>query len=187
MALPAPRAIFYVAVVGTAYVVVGSTGAGKSTLARTLARELGAPRFAIDDWMTALFVPDRPADAGFTWYSSRIERCLGLIWELALQTLELDRPVVFEIGLTLKAERAAFRDKVRAAGHTFSLRVVEADAAARWQRVEQRNRERGDTFAFEVTREMFDFVESMWEPPDDAELEELAAVRIRTDGATRGR
>ena len=40
--------------------VVGCTGAGKTTYARQLAAELGAVRFSIDEWMMALFGPDVP-------------------------------------------------------------------------------------------------------------------------------
>jgi hypothetical protein len=38
--------------------------------------------------------------------------------------------------------------------------------------VETRNAQKGETYqlGFDVTREMFDFVEGIWEPPTDAEM-----------------
>jgi predicted kinase len=46
------------------HLIIGSTGAGKSTYARTLATRHSGVRFAIDEWMLELFEPDRPEDAG---------------------------------------------------------------------------------------------------------------------------
>jgi predicted kinase len=134
--------------------------------------------------MTALFFAERPADAGADWYMPRIERCLGVIWDLASQALGHGVPVVLEIGLTRKVDRQAFCGKLAGAGHRVALRVVEADRETRWRRVQERNRERSHTFAFEVTREMFDFVETMWEAPDDAEL--AAFEGSRTESGEQG-
>jgi hypothetical protein len=48
--------------------------------------------------------------------------------------------------------------------------------------VEARNAQKGETYqlGFDVTREMFDFVEGLWEPPTEAEM--LAYNGIRTSG-----
>ena len=43
--------------------------------------------------------------------------------------------------------------------------------------MQQRNRERGETFAFPVTRWMFDFIEDLWEPPTDEEMAALNGVK----------
>jgi hypothetical protein len=43
----------------------------------------------------------------------------------------------------------------------------------RWTRVEARNANKGETYAMEVDRSMFDFVETMWELPDPAEMAAL--------------
>ena len=37
------------------HLICGSTGAGKTTYALELAERIGAVRFSIDEWMTALF------------------------------------------------------------------------------------------------------------------------------------
>jgi len=46
--------------------------------------------------------------------------------------------------------------------------------------VEARNAQKGETYqlGFDVTREMFDFVEGLWEPPTDAEMLAYNGVRI---------
>jgi hypothetical protein len=48
----------------------------------------------------------------------------------------------------------------------------------RWQRVQKRNAEQAETLQFEVTRDMFDFIESMWEAPEAEEMTRLNGKRI---------
>lgn len=162
------------------HLVVGSTGAGKSTYSKAWALEHRAMRFAIDEWMVGLFGKDQPEEAGFDWYSDRIERCTNQIWGACVQLLALEQSVVLEIGLTQRSARSEFYQRVNAAGHECQLHVIEAPRELRWQRVEQRNRERGETYSLEVTRGMFDFVEGMWEQPDDAECAAQHAIKMVT-------
>lgn len=137
-------------------------------------------RFAIDEWMVGLFGKDRPEDAGFDWYRDRIERCINQIWGECLQLLAIEQRIVLEIGLTERALRSEFFQMVNAAGHECQLHFIDAPREVRWQRVDQRNREQGDTYSLEVTRPMFDFVESMWEPPSDAECAARNAIKLVT-------
>jgi len=162
------------------HLVVGSTGAGKSTYAKRVARECGGVCFVVDEWMQRLFLPDRPDAAGYDWYAPRIERATEMIWSLVVELVRAGTPSVLEIGLTERAARQAFYERVERAGLSLELHVVDAPVAVRWQRVEARNRERGATFAMHVTREMFDFVEGMWQPPDDDELRARAGQRVDT-------
>jgi hypothetical protein len=43
-----------------------------------------------------------------------------------------------------------------------------------------RNANKGETYQldFDVTREMFEFVESLWEPPTDDEMRACDGVRV---------
>ena len=163
-----------------AYLVVGSTGAGKSTYARGLAERLGAVPFAIDAWMVQLFGDDRPADAGYDWYAPRIERCVAQILSVVASLAAVGTPSVLEIGMTRRADRAAFFAAAQALGVAVALHAVEAPVDVRWARVEQRNAEQGATFSLHVTRPMFDFVEGMWEAPDDAEVAARQGIRVHT-------
>ena len=169
------------------HLVIGSTGAGKSTFAHALAQRSGGVSFIVDDWMQRLFHPERPKGAGFEWYAPRIERCTELIWSLAVDLVRVGTPSVLEIGMTQRAARAAFYERAAAAQLHVQLHVLEAPAALRWQRVEARNRQRGKTFAMEVTRDMFDFVEQMWEPPDAEELRAHQGERVEASAPTEPR
>jgi predicted kinase len=160
------------------HLIVGSTGAGKSTYARLCAERHAGIRFAIDEWMLELFGADRPEDAGYDFYAPRIERSTRMIWSVVLQLAAARVPSVLEVGLTTRETREAFYQQANAAGLELSLHCLEAPAELRWKRVESRNQQRGQTFAMEVSREMFDFVEQMWEPPDEAELRAHHGQRV---------
>jgi predicted kinase len=165
------------------HLVVGSTGAGKSTFARRLALECGGVCFIVDEWMKRLYHPDRPEAAGYDWYAPRIARSTEMIWSLVVDLVRAGAPSVLEIGMTQRAAREELYERVTRAGLRLQLHVVDAPVELRWQRVQQRNEQRGETFALEVTREMFDFVENMWEPPDEAELRAHEGERIDTSAA----
>ena len=145
--------------------VVGCTGAGKTTYARALAEERGAIRFSIDEWMMPLFGPDVPQPIRFDWMMERVNRCEAVIFATAQQAAACGLPVVLDLGFTKKAHRDKFRTLCAEAGLSVAVHFVDALRETRWQRVEQRNRDQGATFAMIVDRSMFDFMEVMWEPP----------------------
>ena len=64
--------------------VVGCTGAGKTTYARQLADEIGGIRFSIDEWMMPLFGPDQPQPIRFDWMMERVNRCEAMIFAMVL-------------------------------------------------------------------------------------------------------
>lgn len=161
-----PSLIFYERfIVGIVHLIVGSTGAGKSTYALKLADSLNAVRFSIDEWMDDLFSDDKPDDAGFDWYWPRIQRCEARLWTIACQALAMDTPVILDLGLSTRSHRDKFRTLAAEAGYPVRLHFLDVDAATRWTRVEVRNAQQGETFSLIVTREMFDFVESIFEAP----------------------
>lgn len=145
--------------------VIGCTGAGKTTYARKLAEESGAIRFSIDEWMVPLFGEDMPEPIRFDWMMERVNRCEAMIFATAQQVVARGLPVVLDLGFTKKTHRDKFRALCAEAGLSVVVHFVDALRETRWQRVEQRNRAKGETFAMTVDRSMFDFMETMWEPP----------------------
>ena len=161
----------------TIHAICGGVGAGKSTLARRLKKEEGAFLFTGDEWMTRLFFPDMSGAPEFDWIWERIGRVEDQIWEQVEQAAEMGISSVLDLGLTTAEHRRKFADYAARSGLSFHLHWIDLPVALRWERVQKRNQQRGETFAMEVSRENFDFVEDMWERPDDRELEEMN-VRI---------
>ena len=162
------------------HLICGSTGAGKTTYALDLAERLGAVRFSIDEWMTALFWMDSPQPIVPAWSMERVERCYAQMWAMAVQVASRGAPCVLDFGFGLKSSRSRFADLTRNAGFSPQLHFIDVPLEERWRRVQKRNASKGKTaqLNFEVTREMFDFVETMWEPPSEEEMAALDGVRI---------
>ena len=162
------------------HLICGSTGAGKTTYALQLSDRLSAVRFSIDEWMATLFWMDTPQPLDAAWSMERVERCLRQIWATALQTAMRNTPCVLDTGFTQAQSRARFSELAREAGLSVQLHFIDVPAAERWHRVEERNTHKGKSYqlAFDVTREMFDFVEGLWEPPTAEEMLSSDGLRI---------
>lgn len=158
--------------------VVGCTGAGKTTYARQLADELCALRCSIDEWMMALFWADSPQPIQFQWTMERVNRCEAQIFAVAQQAAARGVPVVLDLGFTTKAHRDKFRALAAGAGLSAAVHFLDVPVDERWYRVNRRNQERGETFAMTVDKAMFDFIEGLWEPPAEAEWAEGGGQRI---------
>ncbi|MCB1368331.1 MAG: ATP-binding protein [Rhodobacteraceae bacterium] len=154
------------------HMITGLTGAGKSTYAEALARDISGVRMSIDDWMANLFFMERSPTSDFDWFYERVQRCCAQMRATAEQVLEAGRPVVFDCGFTNAHERGIFYDWADGLGHGVCLHYLDVSPEIRWRRVEQRNAERGPTFALEVTREMFDFMSGIWQAPTPREMAE---------------
>lgn len=160
------------------HIVCGSTGAGKSTYARKLAEQVGGLHFAIDDWMVTLFWKDSPQPIEFSWAMERVNRCEAQIAKLAVAGCARGIAAVLDLGFTKAEHRAKFAEIAKKANIGVKLHFLDVPADVRWQRVEGRNAEKGASYSLEVNREMFDFVETMWEPPDSKELASLNGIRV---------
>jgi predicted kinase len=120
-------------VAGRLIVICGLPGAGKTTLARRMERELHAIRLSADDWMNALAM-DLYDEAA----RGRIE---SLQWTLARQLLERGSIVVVEWGSWTRAEREALRLGARALGAAVELHYLHASANMLFERVQRRGAE----------------------------------------------
>ena len=159
------------------HIVFGATGAGKTTYAMQLAQELQAIRFSVDDWMKGLFFPDIKAEIEYSWALERVNRCEEQIWQVAQQVLGQGTPVVLEVSMTSKEQRDKQRQRAEQYGFDYSIYFLDVAQATRRDRVRQRNSEQGQTYSFEVTDDMFDFVEALFESPDEDELNTMQWIK----------
>ena len=155
----------------TLHVIFGPSGAGKSTYAKQLARTEPAIHFAIDEWMARLFAADMPEPLEFEWMMARVERCEAQIWSVAAAAMAAGTSVILDLGLMRKSDRARVAEIAEACELPFQFHFVTASSEIRRARVLARNEVRGETFSIEVSPDMFDFIEGVYEAPDAAELE----------------
>src|SRR3954452_1752739 len=150
--------------------IFGPCGAGKTTYAHAFARRERAVAFILDDWMARLFGPDMPEPLQYDWMLERVGRCEAQIWATAAGVLAAGTSVILDIGLMRKADRARIREIAEATGLPLQFHFVDAPQDVRRARVLNRNVVRGESFAIEVTPDLFDFIEGVYEAPEPAEL-----------------
>ena len=158
------------------HLICGSTGAGKTTYARELATNIGGVVFSIDEWMVTLFGEDAPAHLDPTWIFPRVHRCETQIWAIASQLGKLGVPSILDLGFQRQEHRQRFAGLVRQGELTAKLHVLDVDASERWKRVSARNHNQDETFHMEITRGMFDYIETTWERPSDDEIEAVSRI-----------
>jgi predicted kinase len=89
--------------------------------------------------------------------------------------------VVLDLGTMRRADRERIRQIAEAQNLSLQWHFVDAPQEVRRARVAGRNTTKGDTFVMEVTPEMFEMLDSIYEPPTPAELEG-AVLTVSDDG-----
>jgi predicted kinase len=148
------------------HLIEGPVGAGKSTFATQLGRELPAPRLALDDWMATLFRPDRPPTGVIEWYAERKDRCIDQMWKMACEIVDAGSDVILELGLIRRTDRERIYDRIDAAHCGLKLYVIDAPREVRRDRVRKRNTDKGVTYSMEVPDHFFEMASDLWEPVD---------------------
>lgn len=145
----------------TLYLMVGHVGAGKSTAAKQLQREVGALRLTPDEWMMPLFGhPDL-----------QHERAIleGLLLRTAVDAIRLGTSVILDFGFWSREERAALHWLAGRLGADARTIWLPVDPETQWERVERRWAE-GSPDAWRATREDLARWRAMVVEPDEREL-----------------
>jgi predicted kinase len=154
----------------TVHIVFGQQGAGKTTYSRTLADQEQGVRFSIDDWMGELYGPDLPNPMSAPWIMERVQRCERIVWAVASDVVQRGGNVILDLGFMKVSDRFRFIEQANAKNLSVRTHFVTAPLEIRRNRVLSRNVSKDDTFSFEVTPAMFDFMEVQFEAPTDSEL-----------------
>lgn len=139
----------------------GLPGAGKTTEARRLGKDLGAVRLAPDEWMDALGI-DLWAEATRT----RLER---VFWDLAQELLRLGQSVILESGFWLRSDRDEKRTGAHAIGAAVELRYLDVPIDELMRRLELRSA--AEVGAPTICRDDLQRFAALFQPPDQAEME----------------
>lgn len=158
------------------HLIVGNTGAGKTTYANELKSRNGGIIFSIDMWNNTLFLPDKKDTDRLGWFLERIDRVELVIMNLVKQLESSKVDSILDLGLSKYEHREKFR--IFAIGNNFEhhLHYLNIDKEIRWDRIQQRNLEKGDTYQFNVSKEDFDFMETWFQPPTKEELKHAVIV-----------
>ena len=142
---------------GRLIVFCGLPGAGKTTLARQFEKQLGAVRYAPDEWLVALNLDQ--------YDETRRTTIESLQWEAAQAILKLGGTAVIEWGTWARSERDMLRLGARALGAAVELHYLDAPTDVLLKRIHERGLETPP-----VTRELLDSWERAFQMPNDAEL-----------------
>jgi predicted kinase len=150
----------------TLHLIVGLPGAGKTTLARQLERDLSALRLTPDEWIGTLYGTPLPQET-LDGARDPVERVQCAV---ALRTLQLGISVVLDFGFWAREERERFRNDAAATGARSQVHALLLPLDELWARVQRRNAALGRD-AFHVSREQLELWWSLFEPPSPAELD----------------
>ena len=153
------------------HLIVGNTGAGKTTYSNNLKKRAGGVVFSIDKWNSTLFFPDKQESDGVEWILERIEREETMILSLIDQLEENKIDSILDLGLSKYKHREKFREFAMRQGYKVKIHFIDISKEERRRRVFKRNTEKGGTFEFEVTEDDFDFMEKWFERPTEAEMQ----------------
>ena len=156
--------------------IVGNVGAGKSTHAAKLAASTGAHVFSIDEWMRTLFMADMPSVPSYEWALERTERVEAQVLTEAERLLDKGVSVVLDLGFISEVQRSRVRHHFLDRGVVPVLHYLDVDKDTRWGRVHQRNTEQAETFQFHVSKEIFEFCETIFEPLDEEERRDVILI-----------
>lgn len=152
------------------HLIVGNTGSGKTTYSTELKSKSKAIIFSIDNWNKTLFLEDKKPNDGLEWFLERIDRAETMMMDLIHQLEEVRVDAILDLGLSKLEHREKFRRFAQQNNYEIKIHFLDISKETRYKRVMNRNEEKGDTFAFEVSKENFNFMETWFEKPTENEL-----------------
>jgi predicted kinase len=150
---------------GKLYFLCGKVAAGKSTLARELARRENAILLVQDELLIKLFPGEIVDIPSFVKYSSRLKDALAAH---VCSLLSRDIPVVLDFPGNTKSQRTWFRELFERANVEHELHFVDATDDLCKRRLKERSKELPEGSAFTTDAE-FEAITKYFQAPSDDE------------------
>ena len=149
------------------HLICGLPGAGKTTLARRLERELPGLRLSPDEWLIRIMglglSPDGTSNGPFR------DAVEGIQFELGLRLVAEGLNVILENGFWTREERDGLRARAKDAGVPVMLHYVHAPIDELRRRLEQRNANLPQG-TYPISDEVFELALRWFEAPAPDEL-----------------
>jgi len=126
--------------------------------------------------MWHLYGEDLPKSLNLIGIMERVDKCEKQIWELSKKISDRDWDVILDLGFTKREKRRLFQQLAKEHNKEVQLHYVFAEYTLRRKRVLNRNVNKGETFSFEVTPRVFEFMEKEFHKPAESELKNIISI-----------
>jgi RimJ/RimL family protein N-acetyltransferase/predicted kinase len=148
------------------HLMVGLPCSGKTTYAYKLKDECKALLFTPDVWHLKLFGDD----LGSPDHDKHHDTVESIMWEAAVQALQLDVNVILDFGFWVREQRDFYRNKAKELGVGFHIHYMNVPLQEIKQRLLNRNSQ-GKKDVFFISMESIDKWAEIFEPPTREELD----------------
>jgi predicted kinase len=153
----------------TAHLIIGFIGAGKTTFARKLEKEIGVVRFTKDEWMVRIFgnssFKNKFENETFHEYDSKMAK---LATDMALRCLTTGTSVIIDDGFWFKKQRDEMRQTLKNIGADAKFYYIDTPVDVMKARTVKRS-ENSPEDSFYITEQEFNDYLKTFEPPTDDE------------------
>ena len=150
------------------YLLVGLTGAGKTTYSKRVLEPAGAVRLSVDELIFAehgRYGIDYPESSYAELYAPALET----VRELVIEELDMGHDVALDLGIWSRADRDEWKRFITAAGARWRLLYFPVSHAELLQRLSDRSRLDGANSLRVDESELDDFYARFDEPTDEGE------------------
>ncbi len=160
----------------TLHFFCGKMASGKSTLARTIAKEHNAVLISEDDWLSTLYSEEINDFSDYLKYSSRLKEILTAhIQHLLLQGVS----IVLDFPGNKPSQRSWFRSLFESAKTDHLLHYVIASDELCKKQLKMRNQDKPEGSAF-TTEAEFNFITKYFQPPTSEERFKIKTYQKET-------
>ena len=145
----------------TLHFFCGKAGAGKSTLAARLARELRAVLLSEDVWLSRLYGDEMKTFDDYVRFSGRLKTVVG---PLVSELLASGQSIILDLQANTRSRRAWLVSVAAAGNAQHLLHYLDATDEVCLARIAKRNIELPEG-SHALTEEVFRYVTSLFEPP----------------------